>query len=598
MADFGLDPLTGLEANDSAVAATSQVQKQQAFWNVVINRFSVGSRLRMVNQDGIVVTIPMPSGALQGDMLVYPAFSGTAVATGQCDIDAGTWRGYIDNGQRFIESLTAPPVSRSAPAAIRVTGGSTSPGSAEFQTGNTSVAIGSIKIQLPPLSHFVVAAPPPVNGGACGMTIAAPDQIPINETLTYTLSMSTGSCSAWQTWLINASGNGGVNGDGAIGGQYDSVGGGSGGVYNKTISNISPGVYRIWGKCNDAGGCQGAWASKQITLLPSTSTGPDPGTGQPGEVPATILNLPTAPKNYTYTTSSTWGGGNIFVKRGSFIAESNGMESAANQGLGFRYFGFNAYDPNIMRIGIGDAVGNGQVASFSIEGNIPASSRDPTDNVRGYPSAGMGQQGGWANDIPDSGTWWDNIPVRCDNISSLWTGYKSLSLNGTTCKGHAAHDMRFVTDPRQTGGSTQIDPNSVIAMEWLIQIQNVKGYGAHPGGKTPAWYRGSVTLDGFKWHMYLQNGAQTVLFQWIPDTYPAPNWLNLKTMIDWMKSTRFNQLPNGAGGIIRRGASASSFIVEGGHYFLSNVIGFEVCGPGALKMVVDSATLRANKDAF
>ena len=600
MADFALDAATGLEANDAVLAAGTQVQKQAAFWNIVTTRFINGSRLRLVNEAGVTVTIPMPQGSLQGDTLVWPAFSATAVATGQCDIDVGSWRGFIDNGARFITSMTVPPVGRALPAAIRVAGGSTSPGSAEFQTGNTSVSVGSIKVKLPPLSHFVIPAPPPAAGGLCSMSITAPAQIPINHTLTYTLALGSGTCDAWQTWLINASGDGGAAGDGAIGGQYDSTGGGPGGVYNKDISNISPGTYRIWGRCSSSsGGCLGAWASKQVILLPSDSTTPDPGTGQPGEVPPAILSLPSAPKNWTWTTRSDWGGsGNqIYNISGSFIAESNGMNAAIDQRIGMAYFGLDSGNPNVMRVGIGSAVGNGQVASFRLEANIP-DTHPGYDGVRGYPSAGMGQQGGWANQIPDSGTWWDNIPARCDSITSAWAGYKGLNLAGTTCKGHAAHDMRFVTDPRQTGGSTGIDPNSVIAMEWLVQIQHVGGYATHPGGKTPAWYRGAVTLDGVKWHMYLQYGAQTVLFQWIPDRYPAPNWLNLRTMIRYMMTTRFSQLPNGAGSIIRRGADANSFIVEGGHHFLSDVIGFEVCGPGALRMEVDSATLRVNKDPF
>jgi hypothetical protein len=569
VADFAPDPATGLEADAAAKAGTTPALRQGSFYNVIVARFASGSKLVLFNGTGTQVEIPMPAGTLQGSTLRFPAFTGTALANGPADVDNGTWFGRIVNGTRYLDSVSTPRVGRTAPAAIRIGGGSTSSGVIEVPVGTSSFAMAETVITLPQLSDFGGTAGQSNSGGPCALAIInAPTSIPINETLTYTLSLTSGSSTGvWQTWLLTETGTGGSTGEGAVAGQRDSVGGGPSGVYTKSISNLAPGDYWIWAKVNDGGACQNSWVKKAITLLPST------GGGDP----------------------SDWRSNGIYVVSGSFIAESNGMSGAEDQGLGFKYFGLDAGDPNIMKVGIGSTVGNSQVASFRIEANIPTTSRDPTDNVRGYPSVGMGQQGGWGDTIPESGTWWDNIPARVSDIDNGWTGYKSLSLS-STCKGHAAHDMRFTTSAVQTYGNKAPDPNSVIAMEWLLQIQSIKGYASHPDGKTPAWYRGSVDIDGFTWHMYLQYGAQTVLFQWIPDEYPAPNWINLGAMIDYMRNTRFRDLPNGEGSIIRRNATRDSFIIEGAHYFISNVIGFEICGPGALRMEVDSATLRINKD--
>jgi hypothetical protein len=225
----------------------------------------------------------------------------------------------------------------------------------------------------------------------------------------------------------------------------------------------------------------------------------------------------------------------------------------------------------------------------------------------------MGQQGGWGDHIPDSSTWWDNIPAKVSSITSAWVGYKSINLAGTTCKGHAAHDMRFVTDPQQTFGNWNSrtprtpNPDDLISIEWLVQIQNVGQYAAHPGGKDPARYCGQVTIPAnspYSWHVYLQPGAQTTLCQMIPVSYPASNHLNIGAMIAWGRSTKFKDLPewnknyrsDGTGILLRRNATKDDPIFDPTSWFISDVIGYEICGAGAVRMEVDSAYLRVNRD--
>lgn len=66
-----------------------------------------------------------------------------------------------------------------------------------------------------------VMTPAPV----CELQIAAPNTHDLNQTLSYSVAMAQGSCDAWQTWFIAGDATGGPNGDGAIIGQIDSVGG-------------------------------------------------------------------------------------------------------------------------------------------------------------------------------------------------------------------------------------------------------------------------------------------------------------------------------------------------------------------------------------
>lgn len=135
-----------------------------------------------------------------------------------------------------------------------------------------------------------VSGPPSTGGGGEGCTVAitAPGSHPVDRPLAYQLTIAGGStCSAWQTWLLRADGTGGPAGDGAVAGQNDSTSA-TPGNYTKDVSNLPPGDYLLWGKCNDAGSCQNAWVMRGITL---TAPGTEPSSGggcvRPALVPAT-----------------------------------------------------------------------------------------------------------------------------------------------------------------------------------------------------------------------------------------------------------------------------------------------------------------------
>lgn len=129
-----------------------------------------------------------------------------------------------------------------------------------------------------------VGGPPSSSGGGggnCTAVINAPGSHPIDRPLDYQMEIAAGgSCGAWQTWLLYAGETGGTAGTGSVPGQIDSVGL-SPGSYRKDVSNLAPGNYVLWAKCNDPSGatCRDTFVTKPITL---TAAGTAPGTGNPG----------------------------------------------------------------------------------------------------------------------------------------------------------------------------------------------------------------------------------------------------------------------------------------------------------------------------
>lgn len=580
MADFSPDPATGLEADAAAKAGTTAALKQGSFYNIITARFANGSKLQLFNGTGAVVEIPMPAGTLQGGTLRFPAFSGTATANQACDVDSGTWFGRIVNGTRYLDSISTPRVGRTAPAAIRVGGGSTNAGVVEFPSGTSTVAVAETVVTLPPLSDFGGSTGTGTSGGPCPLTIInAPATIPVNQTLSYTLSLTSGSATSWQTWLIAETATGGETGEGAIG-QNDSIGGGPSGAYTKNISNIAPGKYKIWGKANDGGACQNSWATKPIELTAST----DPGTPS-GTLPEFTKSIPDAGTDWSWTTSSSWSTGVNYRVRGSFIIESNAWQ--------FGPYDIPDNDDKIQRIGLGAPAGNGQVGSFRIELDLPYREDIPNHSEnKSFPSAIMGQGGGWGDTIPDSGTWWDNIPCQVKNVNTGWVGSKSRTFNNTNFEGWAIIDCRTSASSQQTFGNK--DPKPTVSLEFIIALQHFGGYGviATSGDSR---YRGTVTIDGIKWRTLLQYGAETVLIKLAPDNGVAPLHINMGAIIKWGRTTRYQDLPNGAGPIYV--GSPSSFIMNPDHYFISANPGLETVN-GKITGEWRSAYLRINRDEF
>lgn len=150
-------------------------------------------------------------------------------------------------------------------------------------------------------------AGPPSGGGSnpsgCTVQISAPGSHPIDQPLNVQLTTASGgTCSAWQTWFLNESEPGSAAGTGTAPGQQipDSP---SPGNYIFNVSGMAPGVYKLWGKCNDGSSCQDAWVVRPIQL---TAAGTPPSTGGPGtggecKKPAIV---PITPAQFTVPAGS------------------------------------------------------------------------------------------------------------------------------------------------------------------------------------------------------------------------------------------------------------------------------------------------------
>lgn len=144
-----------------------------------------------------------------------------------------------------------------------------------------------------------VGGPPSTGGGgggSCAATISAPGSHPVDQTLNYQMALTTGgACGVWQTWFLYAGETGGATGTGSVPGQIDSVGI-SPGSFTKDVSNLPPGNYVIWAKCNDASSCQDTYVTKPIQL---TAAGTEPGTGNPGAPCAAPKLVPIVPATFS-----------------------------------------------------------------------------------------------------------------------------------------------------------------------------------------------------------------------------------------------------------------------------------------------------------
>lgn len=198
MAEFALDATTGIEADLAAKGGSDTAAKQQAYYNVVRNRFNSGARILIYSTTSTAqITIPLPAGAIVGTNLRFNMQTTTAVATAPIDLDSGTWaaRIYASDGVRYISSLTVPPVGRSAPAGVRIFGGSTAAGALEFAEGMNAVTTAEINIALPPASDFgsVTPEPEPETPGSVPAAILAMASAPAPSKWTTGASVSANS---------------------------------------------------------------------------------------------------------------------------------------------------------------------------------------------------------------------------------------------------------------------------------------------------------------------------------------------------------------------------------------------------------------------
>ena len=196
---------------------------------------------------------------------VPPQISGDTLVWSTFTYIAGNWTGFptpsITAGwrRRLPGSLAWEPVAVAIPGVPYTK----RPADAGYEFSVLENAVNSV---APASASSNIIGPISQPQVVCQVTITAPSTISVDQTLSYQVSMAQGSCSGWQTWLIAAGATGGPQGDGYVTGQSHSVGGGPCGSYTKSLSNLAPGNFTLWAKCNDTGSCAGAWITKPITI--------------------------------------------------------------------------------------------------------------------------------------------------------------------------------------------------------------------------------------------------------------------------------------------------------------------------------------------
>ena len=233
--------------------------------------------------------------------------------------------------------------------------------------------------------------------------------------------------------------------------------------------------------------------------------------------------------------------------------------------------------------------------SFRIYFDVPTPQEVPRSPNAGtevvtYPSVHWGQPPGY----PNTGS--PNIPILLKDIEDMWLGFKSLSFSASPdCVGHVSHDMRTMS----TG---QVFPNyaaadSSIRSELFIVGQQFGGYGVHPNGRSPSWYRGTYTIGGFDWYVYIQPGASnTPQIIWMP-VGELPNPLNAGPLIKWGIAMSFEDLdvnPMIDGDSLLYGRPASAKLINENEWFTSNAMGTEAV-QGELDLTMMGAYFRVNE---
>ena len=449
----------------------------------------------------------------------------------------------------------------------------------------------------------------------CQLLITAPDTIANDQTLSYSLALVDGICDTWQTWLLTASGTGGTTGDGAFIGQTDSVGGGAAGSYIKNISNLPPGNYKIWGKCNSASSsCNQSWAVKNITITAGT-TPPPPAPPPSGAVPTAILNLPSAPmptssqfttkaaqgwsENWQTGSDGDWGS---LKRRGFYLCQNNCWQV----GSGLYNLQFVA-DPNAslsgtqfhQRVGLGTMTSAGTV---SCQMRVRLPSHSVIQSVRGggvisevvtYPELQAGQILGIGHyqqqKIP-------NAPIRFGDIRSFWLGAKAWN-STVTGNGWIAHDMRACNTPAHD--DTYAEGVAAVDCEILITHRHFPVNRNLSPGATSGTYCGEFNLGGNLYRVYIQQGATRysngqyaglIQFRTVNG---LPNHVNIYPIIEFLLTKTYAEL--GHYGTRARGRGLNDTLISPNMWWVQSVTGMET-ESGAYDLDIDSYYCRINQD--
>lgn len=345
------------------------------------------------------------------------------------------------------------------------------------------------------------------------------------------------------------------------------------GAYTISIGQINIGIPQIIGDAGQSGGGGGIpvgyYAGDNIAPYPSISSLPT--------APTPVLDG-SGDSGYTYNE----------ITKGTAVSVNNPWN--------FGGWGLTNGGNATMKCIIGESLS--QTNSWRVQFNVPEANKvgGGVSEVVAYPAIAFGMNVGFANNNHP------NIPIQYKNINVCYVGQKAITVTSESgFKGHLSHDMRAMDTNAYIAGYSSAEPH--IRTELFIVARTWGGYGAHPAGRDPARFRGTVTIAANSWHIYIQPGASTYLgvanpqIIWLPATLPMPDILDIAPLFKWAMRTRYQDLPNGAGSIIERDRTASDFILNGDHWFNQNAQGVEI-EYGAMDMTLDTAFLRVNQDTY
>jgi hypothetical protein len=141
-----------------------------------------------------------------------------------------------------------------------------------------------------------------------------------------------------------------------------------------------------------------------------------------------------------------------------------------------------------------------------------------TTEVKAYPSAIFGAKPGYYNSwttpgghqirlldetysqvYPSGATPGTFLPMAANgSLPTINSSFSFKHLTTPTGRGQLTYDIWLQSSPQQNNGFG----SAPITHEIMIPLDYWGNYGAHNGGRNPAWYSHDVTLNGLLWHVY------------------------------------------------------------------------------------------------
>lgn len=249
-------------------------------------------------------------------------------------------------GNTSVKTITATVEATDTCVPVSIIGVGTPPSTPPGPTPGTPPATPP---STPPTT------PPPA--GNCVLAISgAPASVGRGQTLSWSLSMASGSCvGGYQTWLV-AVGGGGTTGSGYVAGQAFLS---TANPYQIDTSNVAAGSYEIWAKCNGTG-CTDTFAKVPVEI---TASGTNP---VPGPNPS-----PTPGGSGACTVSIDLVSGSSVAPGGTIQVDVSASGAGCNSGQGWQVWLVGQNNETYLS-GQGTSSGRGQPGQYQIPvGSVP-----------------------------------------------------------------------------------------------------------------------------------------------------------------------------------------------------------------------------------